>query len=347
MSISGIISTLVSVFALGLLIALHELGHFSAARRMGMKVLRYSIGLMHPIFSWTSKRSEITYQVGMVPFGGFVQIKGMNPYEPGAYIDQDSFQYKSALRRLFVIVAGPIANLIVAWIILFVLFTFGLPETIDKPVIGKVFEDRPAASAGLQSGDRVTRVNQKEVTTWGELAAAINAHPGQEITLEYFRGEAPLSLSVTPEDAGGTGIIGITPATEIVSLPVHMAAVAAAERCGTIVYGTLKGLGQLVTGTAQNMQAVGPVGIVKMASSTLQTGLREFFSLMVYLSLMLFIFNLLPLPALDGGRAFGLLFEIVTRKRVNKKLEAITNTVGFFVLLAMILGITIKELFWG
>jgi membrane-associated protease RseP (regulator of RpoE activity) len=248
-------NSLIAILAIGLLIALHEAGHLVAARAAKMRVMRYSIGFFHPLFSWVSVRSGTLYQLGILPLGGFVQIKGMNPYEKDAFEDPESYQNRSVWRRLSVALAGPFTNLLVAWIVLTVLY----------------------------------------------------------------------SASVDPL----TALIG------------------AGQRCFEITAGTFVALAGTVTGTAENVQALGPVGIIKMAATTLETGPRPFFALFAYLSLMLAIFNMLPIPALDGGRALFLLVEAVTGRRVNAKVDLVVSTIGFVLLLGVLISMTVKELFWG
>ncbi len=338
---------LIAILAVGLLIALHEAGHFALARSTGMKVLKYSIGFFVPLLSWRSAKSGTVYQVGTLPLGGFVQVKGMNPFEEGAFEDPDSYQNKTTWRRILVIVAGPLSNLFIAWLVFFVLFMIGQPEPVAEPLIGRVVEDNPAALAGIQAGDRVLAINGEQVTTWLDLATRINAHPGDEVTLQIKRGAANLSLAVTPKSRDGIGLIGIGQATKNVTLEPGAAFIAAGAKCAVLVSGTVSAIGALFGGGGQNMQAVGPVGIIRMAAATLESGVREFLALVAYLSVMFFLFNLLPVPALDGGRLLFLLFEAVSRRRVNPKFDVVVNTIGLILLLGLFLLITVKELFIG
>ncbi len=339
----SVASTIVAVFALGVLIALHEAGHFFVARRMGMKVLKYSIGFMTPIAKWTSRKTGIDYQIGILPLGGFVQIKGMNPFEEGAYEDADSYMVKPAWRRGMVILAGPVSNLLIAWVMLFALFMVGNPQAVDEARIGFTVSGEPAERAGLEAGDRVLSIDGERIETWGELAGAMHENPGNRLTLEVRRGKERVFVQVTPKEQGGIGLIGIGQPTERISLPFHQAAVAAAVRCYELTAGTLGGLYGAITGTVKGVQTVGPVGIVEMASSALQRGVTVFLALMAYLSLMLFLFNLLPLPALDGGRAAFLLYEMVTRRRVSPKVDAAVNTIGFLLLIGLLILMSVKD----
>jgi regulator of sigma E protease len=340
-------SLLVSMLAVGLLIALHEAGHFIAAKKMGMTVVKYSIGLFNAIASWTSKKSGTTYQIGILPFGGFVQIKGMNPFEKGAFEESNSYQMKPVWRRALVIVSGPIANLLTAWALLTGLYTAGHPEHVNEPGVGFTVPDAPAEKAGIRAGDRIVTFNGEPLKTWEDLASRLHANPDKEVTLTIERGLERIEVKITPENKNGIGLIGISQPTKTVYLPIHVAGVAAAIKCAEVVGGILGALGKVVGGSGGEVQTVGPVGIVKMAATTLDSGFRQFLALVSYLSIMLFLFNLLPIPALDGGRALFLLWEIVTRRRVNPKLDAIANIAGFLVLVGLLVVMTFKELFIG
>jgi len=341
-------SLIVAIFGIGLLIALHELGHLWAARLMGMRVLRYSVGFFWPIMKWTSKRSGIVWQVGALPLGGFVQIKGMNPFEEGAFEDEDSYQAKPAWRRAFVILAGPATNFALAFLVFWGLFVAGSPEPVDEPVMGSVVRDRPADAAGLRDGDRVLAVDGDGISTWRELVARIHASPERRLTLLVERGGERFEVGVTPGAHGEIGLIGIEQAFRRgEGLGPGTAARVSLVKCGLIVGGSLQALASLVTGSAGNVQAVGPVGIVRMARTAAETGVDRFLDLMGLLSLMLFIFNLLPLPALDGGRGLLILWEGISRRRVAPRVDALVNTIGFFLLIGLILVISLKEIVFG
>ncbi|MCP4605507.1 MAG: site-2 protease family protein [Proteobacteria bacterium] len=338
-------SLLISILAVGLLIALHEGGHFFAARQVGMTVIKYSIGFFRSALSWTSKKTGTIYQIGILPFGGFVQIKGMNPFEEGAFEDHASYQMKSVWRRGLVIVAGPLANLLTAWVLLFGLYMAGHPEYVDEPRVGFTVPGGPAEKTGIRADDLVLTFNEEPLKTWVDLASRLHAHPDQEVTLEIRRGDENLEVKVVPKNKNGIGLIGIGQATQTVSLPLHIAAAAAVVKCAQIVDGIISAIGSILGGSGGAVQTVGPVGIVKMAATTLDVGVRQFLALVAYLSIMLALFNLLPLPALDGGRTVFLLYELVTRRRVSPKVDAMVSTVGFLLLVGLLLLMTVKEVF--
>lgn len=341
------VNVLIAILSLGVLIALHELGHFWAARAVGMKVVRYSIGLLHPIAKWTSKKTGITYQIGILPLGGFVQIKGMNPFEEGAFEDPQSYQTKSVGKRMLVVLAGPLANFVVAFLVFFGLFAIGAPEDSPDPVIGRVIEGRPASTAGLREDDRVLEFDGHEIKTWRELAGALHASPNRLVTLLVERDGEQLKIEVTPQLVNGVGLIGIEPSTVHVRLGIGKAALGSLLKCAVIAWGTVNALTSLVTGTADGVKAAGPVGIVRLAAATIDSGVARALDLLGFFSMMLCLFNVLPIPALDGGRGTFLLFEALTRRRVNRRADALASTIGFVIILGLILVITIKEIFFG
>ena len=337
-------NVLVSIFAVGVLIALHELGHFWVARLAGMKVIRFSIGFLFPIASWTSKKTGIAYQIGAVPLGGFVQIKGMNPFEEGALEDPDSYQMQPTWKRAAVVVAGPLANFLIAWALMFALLWAGIPEPVDEPIVGAIEPGSPAAASKLEEGDRVVYVDGAKLVSWGDLVKAIGSRPGERVNLIVKRGDRQLALTIKPADRDGVGKIGVHQAQEYRSLPPHRAAWGALRSCGRHVARTVGFLALVIGGEVDAGEGVmGPLGIVKTAARTLDSGALAFLALVAYLSLMLALFNMFPLPALDGGRGVFLLFEAITRRRVNKKVDVIVNTVGFLLLMGVVVLITIGE----
>jgi regulator of sigma E protease len=340
-------SYLIAIIALGFLIAFHELGHYLAARAVGMRVLRYSIGFFKPLASWTSKTTGITYQLGAVPLGGFVQIKGMNPFEDGAFDDADSYQTKAAWKRAVVIAAGPVANFALAFIALAVLFTVGNPVEVDEARVGLVARGGPAARAGLATDDRVLSVDGTPIATWQELSQKLHESPGKRLTLLVARGGARRTVAVVPQDKGGVGLIGIGQPTTTIRLPVGEAVAASFEKCVGAIGATATALAHWISHDDTTMSPVGPVGIVKIAATLLDVGVARFVAFVAYLSLMLFLFNLTPFPALDGGRCLVLLGESIARRRLNRKVDAWINTAGFFLVLGLILVITVKEIVFG
>ncbi|MBN2525304.1 MAG: site-2 protease family protein [Deltaproteobacteria bacterium] len=338
---------IIVIIALGILIAFHELGHYGLARILGMKVVKYSIGFFKPIFTWTSQKSGITYQIGAVPLGGFVQVKGMNPFEEGAFEDVDSYQMQSPWKRGLVIVAGPVANLLIAWVILFALVGMvGFPNPVNEAGVGQLVPEAPAEKAGLKTGDEVLQINGIAVKTFDDMVEQIGANAGKKTLLLIQREGRRIPVTIVPKDEDGVGKIGVYPPSELVHLSIGDAAKFATLKCVQVLSDALGGLWGMISRTRTDVKPAGPPAILKMAKVQYESGFINFLAFMSFISLMLFLFNLLPIPALDGGRTVFLLYELITRKRVNKRLDATLNTIFFFILITLVGVISVKEVFF-
>ncbi|MCK9523405.1 MAG: site-2 protease family protein [Proteobacteria bacterium] len=339
---------IIVIFCLGILVALHELGHYAMARATGMKVHRFSVGFGPALFSFTSPKTGTVFQLGMLPLGGFVQILGMNPFEEDAFTDPASYQRKPVWQRALVILAGPLSNYLITLAVIFGLLTLaGMPHEVNEARVGTVTPDSPAAQAGLRANDRILEIDGTPHTTWDALVTTLRQSPEQTLHLMIERDGRRFFAPITPKNVDGIGLIGITMPTTNVSLPPGEAAAFAWHKSLSLIENTLSSLAALISGKDKTVQAVGPPGIVKMGHQQLATGAAAFLSYLAYISLMLFLFNLLPIPALDGGRTLFLLFELITRKPVNRKFDAALNTIFFLLLMGAVLIVSIREIFFG
>ncbi len=330
----------VTVLAFALLIVVHELGHFLAARACGMRVERFSLGF-GPVV-WKRQRGETEWVVSALPLGGYVRIAGMAPgdeIQPG---DAAAYCNQPAWRRFLVIVAGPGMNYVAALALGFVLaLSIGFPRIVPGPVIGDRVEGGAAEAAGLRYGDRIAAVDGKAVTTWQALVAEVVRRPGKPMELLVERDGARLTLTATPRDDGGVGRLGVGQAAQLVKAggpgeAVVLSVSATNERAGLV----LAGLGQVVTGR-QKAELRGPLGIAQEMARSARAGAAPFLGMVWFISIVLALFNLLPIPALDGGRLVFLVYEIVSRRRVNEKVENFVHLVGFVALFGLIIGVTI------
>lgn len=334
----------VTVLAFGLLIVIHELGHYLAARWSGMRVERFSIGF-GPVV-WSRRRGDTEWAVSAVPLGGYVKIAGMAPGEDIAAGDRSAYANQPAWRRFFVILAGPAMNYLLAVVLATGLIaTMGLREPDATSTIGDVIGGGAAERAGLHAGDRVVGAAGAPVTGWTELVQAVRSHPGTDLPLEVERagaapGSPPEKVTMRPDDSGGIGKAGIAPNLRSVQAgPVDAVAMAfrrTNDKAGEI----LGGLGQVVT-RKQKAELQGPLGIAQEMTRSARAGAAPFLMMVWLISIMLAIFNFLPLPALDGGRLVFLGYEIVARRPVNQKVEAVIHTVGFIALFGLLLAVTV------
>jgi regulator of sigma E protease len=338
-SASGALVILVVVLAFGLLVIIHELGHFLVARACGMRVERFSVGFGPVLLR--RQRGDTEWAISAVPFGGYVKIAGMGPGDevvdgdPGAYANQPAW------RRFLVIFAGPTMNYLSAVLLATaMLASAGLREPDPAPLVGEVVAGGAAARGGLRAGDRVRAVDGKPVATWGELVAEIQARPSRPARLEVEREGATVEVVATPDDAGGSGRLGIAQSARVVKAGPAGALAAGVRVTNARAGEILSGLGQMVTGR-QKAELRGPLGIAQEMARSARAGAASFVNIVWFISIALALFNLLPLPALDGGRLVFLFYEIVTHRRVNQRVEGIVHMAGFVALFGLLLAVTL------
>jgi regulator of sigma E protease len=330
---------LFGILGLALLMVVHEAGHYLAARAFKMRVTRFSIGFGPAVFRHTPKGSPTTYQIAIIPFLAYVQIAGMNPLEEVDPKDEGSYANASLFGRISTIVAGPLANYLFASVLFFgALLIGGLQVPTTKVAV--VQPNMPAEVGQVKAGDKVVEVAGQEITAWEQMRTVIGANPNKPIDIGVERDGKVVHLHVTPAVApGGEGRIGIEAA--YVSRPATMgeAMTYAVQRPAEVVADTMLGLVQMITGKTK-ADLAGPVGIVRETARAAKGGLAPFFSILGLISAYLGAFNLLPIPALDGGRLMFLAYEATTRRRPDPKVEAQVHAVGLVMMLALVLVVT-------
>ncbi|MBI5014612.1 MAG: RIP metalloprotease RseP [Deltaproteobacteria bacterium] len=328
---------------LGILIFVHELGHFLVAKRLGIRVLKFSLGFGPRIFGW--QRGDTEYAVSAVPLGGYVKLYGEDPDEELPPEDRAaSFSARGVGHRLATVAAGPSMNLLLAVVVFSVLSFFGTPVLL--PVVGEVSSGMPAAGAGLQPGDRISAVNGRAVGSWDEMAEAIGSSSGRELGLTVHRGAETLTVRVQPTrreaknlfgEVEERPVIGISPsgAVENQRSPAWMAPWIGLRETGRWTWMTLEVLGKMAAGRVSPRTLGGPIAIAKMAGDTAQTGPLNFLFLIAILSVNLAVLNLLPIPVLDGGHLFFFLVEAVRGRPVSVKFREAAQQVGLMILLLL------------
>ena len=322
------LSFIIVLVGLSVLILVHELGHFVAAKYFGMWVEEFGIGFPPRLFS--KRRGETTYSINLVPLGGFVKLHG-ELEDAGAR----SFVNQSLGRRAVVLIAGVCMNLIAGWFILSAVFWIGVPPIL---MIDQVAAGSPAASALVKQGDIIVG--------WQDPAAFIKFvtdHAGTEITLPLQREGKTLSISVTPRlnPPAGEGALGIGLRGGGVPRQGFFAGLYQGLRASaSIVWSIISGLYVIVL-APKNI--VGPVGIFSVAISTGQMGFVYLLQLLGLISLNLAVLNLLPIPALDGGRLVFVIIEKLRGKPFGKHIEQRANALGFAFLILLILAVTFKD----
>lgn len=335
---------LIAILALGVLIIVHEGGHFLIARLSGMRVDRFSIGFGPQLLSF--KRGETIYQIAAIPLGGFVQIAGLNPGEEGiAADDPRAYPNRPVWQRLATIFAGPGTNYLFAALLMVVVFVaYGVPVPGKSPLVGGLRDGKPAQAAGLQLGDEIVKVDGKKISEINEVAPLINSSQGRPIAIDVLRDGQPKTITVTPEKDGRDYRIGIeiAPKEEYAKAPLGKAIVEGLRFPYDYSRYILHGFGEIFAGR-QKAEFSGPIGIVKVMKRQIAQGLRHTLTIVAIISVYLGLFNLLPLPALDGGRIVFLIWELVSRRKVNQRVEQTVHMVGMFVLLGFILYVTFSN----
>ncbi len=366
------ITILIFIAVLGLLVFVHELGHFLVAKRSGMQVDEFGFGFPPRVIGfYTGPNGKkvvfgpktppdalgTVYSINAIPLGGFVKIVGENNDEPD---NPNSFSKKSFFARLATLLAGVTMNVVLAWVLLTIVLFVGVPTVFDaettlpagaqmttpKVTIVEVKPESPAARAGLQIGDVVVKLDEAGVTSVREIQEYILPRKGSTIQFSIERGDAPLQIAVASlaEPPAGEGPTGIALGTVgKLSYPWYKAPVVALSFTGSQLWAIVEGLGQMVSGGVELSQVGGPVKIAQLTGQASRLGFVYLLQFAAFLSLNLAVLNALPIPALDGGRVLFLLIEKIRRKPNNPQLEQTVNVVGFLALLLLMVVVTVND----
>ncbi|MGD0676965.1 MAG: M50 family metallopeptidase [Polyangiaceae bacterium] len=335
---------LVAILGLAVLMIVHEGGHFLAARRFGMRVVRFSIGFGPTIWKHKPKDSPTVYQVALIPFLAYVQIEGMNPYEEGDPKDPASYANAALPARIVTIAAGPLTNYFFASVLIFFGLLIGGKEVADSSSMRVIVEAGPAQTAGMRTGDRVLEVNGHAVHTWEELRSSVSAHPGEPVIVGIDREGERLVETVTPVPRGDKdeGLIHVRMPTHIEPVGLLEAGRISVIAPPVFVYDNVRAIGRVIAGK-EKLQVNGPVGIVRETAKQAKVGPGVLLQFLGMLSAYLGAFNLLPFPALDGGRLLFLGAEAVSRRKPDAKVEARVHAVGLLMLLTLIAFVTAAD----
>ncbi len=326
-----------------LIILFHEFGHFLLAKLNGITVVEFSLGMGPRILSgvWRGTR----YSWKLLPFGGSCMMLG----EDEEANEEGSFGSKSVLARISVIAAGPIFNFILA-LLMGVCLAGGYGY--DRPVIVKVTEGSPAQKAGIQAGDVITRINGKRIHLAREITIYMRLHPNEDITLTYKRGGEKHTVQIVPyTDENGRSLMGVYANPYYEKGNLFQTIRYGAYEVDYYIDMVLESLKMLVLGDAGIQDLSGPVGVVDMIGDTYtqsaKIGLRvivmNMLSIAILLSANLGVVNLLPLPALDGGRLVFLILELFRGKRVDPDKEAVVHFVGLMALMALMVVVLFQD----
>jgi regulator of sigma E protease len=337
------ISIVSAIIVLGILIFVHELGHFIFAKIFKVGVEKFSLGFGPKLIG--KKIGDTEYLISAFPLGGYVKMVGEGG---GDELTEEerfrSFNGKPAWQRIVIIAAGPLFNLIFAYIVYITVFMIGVPITTAK--IGEVVKDKPAAAAGLKTGDIVLSINKESVGKWADLSRLIVESGGKPLDIEVKRGDKNLLVHVVPEVTKQKNLLGETTSYPMIGVapsgayvikrfgPVE-SVVKGSEQSWTVVKLTYVVLWKIATRSIPLNTIGGPIMIAKMAGEQAEAGVASFLFFMALLSVNLGVLNLLPIPILDGGHLLFYSWECLFRKPVSMKAREIGQQIGLVLLIGL------------
>jgi regulator of sigma E protease len=323
-----------AIIIFGMLVVSHEFGHFIAAKKSGVTVEEFSIGMGPKVAGWISGTTR--YSIRIFPVGGYVRMLGEEEKVEGT----GSYQEQPLKNRIAIILSGPVMNILLAILIFsLIFFIIGKPTTI----IGSVEQGYPAQQAGIMPGDRVVAIDGMKIEAWEDIQRSIYSFDGDQLKIEVERNGQALSFYMTPvkDDRTGNRLIGISPSYK--KDPIN-ALYLGATRSIEMISLMVSYIGNLITGNATADELVGAVGMIHLVSEAAKTGFLNILFLAGLLSLNLGVINLLPVPAIDGGKLIFLLVEAVRGKPIDIEKEGFIHLIGFILLIMLMLVVTYKDI---
>ncbi len=352
-------SVVAAIVVLGVLIFVHELGHFIVAKLSGVRVLIFSLGFGPRLCG--VRKGDTEYILSAIPLGGYVKMLGEGRVEddddPEAELSQEekevSFACKGPWRRMAIIVAGPLTNILFAALVFSAVYLFGVPSLM--PIIGEVNYDMPAYSAGFKAGDRIVSIDGRRIESWDELSAAIRGSGGRELEIAYERNGEIHRTTVIPKkiesrDLFGEPVvnyvIGITAsgATRINHYQPGEALIQGVRETWNVAYLTVVGFIKMIERVIPAKDLGGPIMIAQMAGQHAKAGLLSLLYFMGIISVNLGILNLFPIPILDGGHLLFILIEIVRGRPLSPRKIEIAQQFGLFLLVSLMIFVFYNDL---
>ena len=339
---------LIVIIVFSILILVHEAGHLIAAKRAGIRVDAFSLGMGKRLFG--VKIGDTDYRLSLIPFGGFCKMAGEDPDE--AQGTDDEFGSKPAGYRFWVIAAGSLTNYVFAFLLFWVIFMIGVPTMSN--VVGEVMKGYPAEKAGLQAGDKIELINGRKIEYWDDILAAIkdDAGAGEGLDLSVERKGSDMNVTVIPDISTVTNVfgqkisrpvIGIRPRSEILSVRYDpfRAFYYGGRHLIELTGMTYKGIWLLITGGMPVKSSMsGPIGIAHIMGEAAKLGIVPLLIVTAHVNMALAIFNLLPFPVLDGGHIIFLAAEKIRKKPVSVKVQEVLTQVALVALVAFALFVS-------
>jgi regulator of sigma E protease len=342
------------IVVLGVVVFVHELGHFLAAKLVGARVEAFSMGFGKLI---GKKVGDTEYRIGYIPLGGYVKIAGMvdefMEEEGGITGADDEFQSKSTWAKMFMITAGVLMNMILGIIIYSFITLYEGEARIDpSATIGSVSNGYPALDAGIQPGDRIISVNGIYAETWEDFRQEVHTKPEQELHVQWVRGADTLSADIVTRaeeivDIDGkrtVGMLGVGPAYERVKTGFFRSFAVGSQTTWNIIVLNLKSLKMLVSGSASISDVAGPVGIASMSGDFARAGWITYLSFIGLISISIGLINIMPFPVLDGGHLVYIIIEAIIRRPVSTEIKMRLQQVGIILLIGLVLVVTYHDI---
>ncbi len=346
--------TLVSfIIVLGVVVFIHELGHFLAAKAVGARVEIFSLGFGKLV---GKRHGDTEYRLGWIPLGGYVKIAGMvdeSLDEGGITGAPDEFMSKSAPAKIFMISAGVLMNILLGFLIYwFIVLVQGEAKFDQAATVGSLAADYPAQDAGILEGDRILSIEGATIETWDDLIHAIHGNPGDTLAVTWLHGSDSLSALIPARserildgsEFREVGMIGIGQSYEMVPVGIGRAAVIGAR----LTYGYLelsaRSLSMMITGRASIRELTGPVGIVVLSGATARAGWLIFLGFIGLISVSIGFLNILPIPALDGGHLVYIIIEAAIRRPISTRVKLILQQVGIAALLLLVVIVSYHDI---
>ena len=340
-----LINVLLFLIVFTVVALVHELGHMIAARRAGILVYEFALGIGPRLFS--IKRGETTYALNLIPFLAYVKLAGMGDEEADKTCPEDRKYYaKTPLQKFKAVFFGPFMNIVLAFIILTLIFAFvGVPKKLSNE-IESIVPKSPASRVGLKPGDRLLAINGRPVNKMEDAIEVIHKSAGKRLSLSIKRGSQKLSISAVPEynPRLKVGLIGFSPKSVYVRVNPLMALYYGVQQTLSMVALMFIILWQLFTGALSVKELAGPVGIAQITGRYAQSGMLSLLHFVAFLNVNLGVINLLPLPAIDGGHIVFILIHALRGKPVDFKKENQFHQWGMVVLLGLMVLITVNDL---
>lgn len=324
-----------------MLITVHELGHFLAAKGTGMLVTEFSIGFGPKLFQ--KKVGETLYSLRLCPLGGYNRIAGM---EPGEAVTPRGFNGRPLWARMLVILTGPFMNFLLPFLLFFGIFAVsGLTLPVNKPVVGSLMEGYPGAAAGLQAGDRLVSINGRKLEKWNDINSLVQENGPKPGKVVIRRDGREMTLTLQPRFDGESKrfLIGVRPPLEHRQLSLWESLKTAGLAVGKTTVAMVDGLRKMITGKVR-ADIAGPIGVAHMAGDVAAQGAVPYLEFMAFLSLNLAVLNLVPIPALDGGQFLVLVVEGLLGHALAPKAKEIIQMIGVACIVALTIFATMHDL---